>query len=304
MKSRLLNALITAILLTVSPLYCLSQGEDSIRFHHSDTIRNMTEEELLKYSDSIYHIMYPQPTEVVSYGVDASKNNETSLRVTNDFQNNTHVPSSVTPDHTKKVGEIPVESGMTPTGAKTYNVPINVYAPTGAFAPNMSLAYNSQQGNGAMGMGWSVGGLQFITRGNKSIYYDEETSGVNMDTDDAFYLDGTRLIKTTSSSSEIRYESETGHVMAIAHRSGNTICYFEVFYPNGYHGIFGNTYNTSNKYIYPLTSLTDDKERTISYEYIEKALICLISQISYNSCIINFVYDYIRPDNIMYSSSG
>ena len=304
MKSRLLNALITAILLTVSPLYCLSQGEDSIRFHHSDTIRNMTEEELLKYSDSIYHIMYPQPTEVVSYGVDASKNNETSLRVTNDFQNNTHVPSSVTPDHTKKVGEIPVESGMTPTGAKTYNVPINVYAPTGAFAPNMSLAYNSQQGNGAMGMGWSVGGLQFITRGNKSIYYDEETSGVNMDTDDAFYLDGTRLIKTTSSSSEIRYESETGHVMAIAHRSGNTICYFEVFYPNGYHGIFGNTYNTSNKYIYPLTSLTDDKERTISYEYIEKALICLISQISYNSCIINFVYDYIRPDNIMYYRNG
>lgn len=305
MKSHLLNTVIIAILSTLSPLYCLAQDEkDSIRIHHSDTIRNMTEEELLKYSDSIYHLMYPQPTEIDNYGVNASRTDETPLRVINDFQNNTHVPSSVTPDHTKKVGEILVESGMTPTGAKTYNVPINVYAPEGGFAPSISLAYNSQQGNGVMGMGWSVGGLQFITRGNKSIYYDEETFGINMDIDDAFYLNGTRLIKTTSSSSEIHYESETGHIMAVAHCSENIISYFEVFYPNGYHGIFGTTYNTSNKYIYPLTSLTDDKERTISYVYVEDALNCRVLLISYNSCIINFEYEYTRPDRFTYYRNG
>ena len=88
MKSHLLNTVIIAILSTLSPLYCLAQDEkDSIRIHHSDTIRNMTEEELLKYSDSIYHLMYPQPTEIDNYGVNASRTDETPLRVINDFQN-------------------------------------------------------------------------------------------------------------------------------------------------------------------------------------------------------------------------
>lgn len=35
------------------------------------------------------------------------------------------------------------------------------------FPPNISLVYNSQQGNSTLGMGWSVSGIPMIVRGEK-----------------------------------------------------------------------------------------------------------------------------------------
>ena len=54
------------------------------------------------------------------------------------------------PDESRPVGKIPVEEGVTPTGARTYTVPIAT-APGIAFAPQLALYYNSQSGNGAYG---------------------------------------------------------------------------------------------------------------------------------------------------------
>ncbi len=60
--------------------------------------------------------------------------------------------------------------------------------------PQLSLNYNSQGGNGLLGMGWSVGGLSIIHRCGATIHLDGFKGGVNYDANDKFCLDGERLI--------------------------------------------------------------------------------------------------------------
>lgn len=54
------------------------------------------------------------------------------------------------------VGTIPMTAGVSPSGARTYSIPImTVDVPGGA--PAVSLEYNSQGGHGAAGYGWEIG---------------------------------------------------------------------------------------------------------------------------------------------------
>ncbi len=64
-------------------------------------------------------------------------------------------------------GQVPVGSfrwDVAKTGALTYKVPIEAVPGRGGIAPDISLAYSSQAGNGLLGMGWSLVGLPAITR--------------------------------------------------------------------------------------------------------------------------------------------
>jgi len=68
------------------------------------------------------------------------------------------------PEKATLVGNTPTNFEVTYGGAASYKVPLNL--PTGAagLRPNISLNYNSQYGNGVMGLGWSLStGLAQIT---------------------------------------------------------------------------------------------------------------------------------------------
>ena len=108
---------------------------------------------------------------------------------TKDIYDNTYLPSTVTIDKSKAVGEIPIQTGVSPTGAKTYTVPIQVYPGINGFEPQLSLAYNSQQGNGIVGIGWGIGGVQSIMRTSRNIYYDGKPQGALRTKGDASYKD-------------------------------------------------------------------------------------------------------------------
>ena len=56
------------------------------------------------------------------------------------------------------VGEVPLQYGVSGSGARTYSVPI-LTAPDVKYAPSLSLSYNSQGGHGYGGYGWDIGGL-------------------------------------------------------------------------------------------------------------------------------------------------
>lgn len=60
------------------------------------------------------------------------------------------------------VGAIPLEYGVSGTGARTYSVPIYT-APDIEYAPSLALVYNSQGGYGYGGYGWDLAGLSSIT---------------------------------------------------------------------------------------------------------------------------------------------
>ena len=68
------------------------------------------------------------------------------------------------PQRATVVGNTPTDFEVTYGGAASYKVPLNV--PTGAagLRPNISLNYNSQYGNGVMGLGWQLStGMAQIT---------------------------------------------------------------------------------------------------------------------------------------------
>lgn len=91
------------------------------------------------------------------------------------------------------------------TGAFTYNFPIEV--PPGKMAPNISLNYNSQSGNGWLGHGWSISfpGIFRSTKKGVPVYDDNPTNG----TPDNFMVDigGSQqdLVKTDEGTGDVGY---------------------------------------------------------------------------------------------------
>lgn len=89
-------------------------------------------------------------------------------------------------------------------------MPIKVGPGMNGHQPNLALAYNSQQGNSVLGMGWSISGLSQISRCGNNLYYDNKTKGIAMDNTDGFVLDGVRLIKTNTYSSYVLLSQNKG----------------------------------------------------------------------------------------------
>lgn len=107
-------------------------------------------------------------------------------------------------------GKASGEFSVSPSGAATYRIPISVPPGVAGVEPKLALVYNSQVGNGIMGVGWSLDGLSAITRCPKSMATDGVGGAVNFDANDQFCLDGQRLILVSGthglSGSEYRTE--------------------------------------------------------------------------------------------------
>lgn len=95
------------------------------------------------------------------------------------------------------VGATSVNSGVSPTGAFTYEVPIAVPPGVQDVQPNIALSYNSQSGNGLAGWGWNISGLSTISRVGSTLHHDGVVDAVDFDGLDRFALDGQRLIVTS-----------------------------------------------------------------------------------------------------------
>jgi RHS repeat-associated protein len=82
---------------------------------------------------------------------------------------------------------------VSPSGAATYTIPI--WAPPGpnGMQPHIALTYNSQQGNGYVGVGWAVSGLSSIYRCNLTFAQDAAPAPVALATSDGYCIDGQRL---------------------------------------------------------------------------------------------------------------
>ena len=139
---------VTFVLLCIQNVCVLAQNED-------ERFANWTDERYSAYEDSIYKALY---TPVIANKEDApalttikSSRKKRSLMTAN-IVGLSNVPNTKNIDTSKGVGEIPIKSGISQTGARTYEVPINVCKGMNGHQPALSLSYNSQQGNSILGM--------------------------------------------------------------------------------------------------------------------------------------------------------
>ncbi len=143
------------------------------------------------------------------------------------------------------VGATPGSFKVNETGAATYTIPITVPPGTGGMAPTLSLNYNSQSGNGPLGVGWSLGGLSAITRCPASYAQDGFKGGINYDGNDRYCLDGQRLVAVSGAygadGAEYRTETES-YTRVISYGSaGSGPAWFKAWTKSGQIMEYGNT---------------------------------------------------------------
>ena len=138
---------------------------------------------------------------------------------------------------TTVAGATPGQFAVSQGGAATYRIPIQVPPGVAGMEPRLELVYNSQSGNGLMGMGWGLAGLSAINRCPRTLASDGVRGGVNLDTNDRFCLDGQRLILTSgtpygAAATEYRTEIESfskisfdGTAFTVKTKAGQTIQY-------------------------------------------------------------------------------
>lgn len=184
------------------------------------------------------------------------------------------------------VGKIPGEINVNASGGTTYTIPISCPAGIQGMNPNLSLAYNSQAGNGIAGWGWNINGISMITRTGKNYYYDNERDNITWDKDCPLALDGQRLIPIYSSNDSIEYRTENdisnrivGYDLTdwgprkfkIYQKNGNILEYGNPTSISSYFPISSGSPSGSNSWIHnigwALCQITDPNHNFIEYTY-------------------------------------
>lgn len=187
-----------------------------------------------------------------------------------------HIPTSINIDTSKDVGEIPFSSGLSSSGGVTYSIPIVGAPGRNGFQPNISINYNSQGSNDVLGYGWSIGGLSAISRVPKNIYYDGKTEPIALDNNDAFILDGMRLLIDGNDC-----EPEQGNMHILFGTEDFQLTYFFAEYPDGTKAM----YRKHGDFLFPLTQLTDAAGNIIDFIYEMDNNRCYIDKIQYGAHI-------------------
>lgn len=169
------------------------------------------------------------------------------------------------------VGEIPMREGMTPSGARTYLIPITT-ASWLKLTPSVAIGYNSQAGEGWAGYGWDIQGIPSITLMSKNMYYHSTAEGADVnDTDAVFALDGVPLVRNTQSATMGAFPliTATGNILAAPnYNSRGYVMSFTVKYPDGTTADFGDGADAAyNRLSYPVKEMRDLEGNRITFTY-------------------------------------
>jgi RHS repeat-associated protein len=207
------------------------------------------------------------------------------------------------------------------SGAATYTIPIRVAPGIGDLQPDLSLVYNSQAGNGPLGIGWSIGGQSVITRCSQTYAQDGKSRGISFDSEDRLCMDGQRLILANNSSygksgAEYRTERESYvKVTTLSSRTDGTVSSFSSKTKDGLTMIYGGTENSRIKAegkdvitTWALSEIQDNVGNRIKFSYINShSGEYYLDTVTYGeigngavSRSVHFIYDYdsnIRKDH-------
>ena len=191
------------------------------------------------------------------------------------------------------VGSIPLQEGVSLTGARTYSLSI----PTAAgfkLVPTVSLGYNSQSAEGWAGYGWDIQGISCIRLINKNEYYHGAIKAADVKSTDPFFaLDGVPLVTNehTETSSAYPLETARGHILAAPeYNSYGRVCKFTVLFSNGTRAVYGRSHNYNYHLVfYQLSQLEDKEGNRITFSYT-------IDSVAGHDCLSSIRYGYNGPD--------
>ena len=94
-----------------------------------------------------------------------------------------------------RLGFYPMDFKVNDNGAAVISMPLEFPEGINGMTPHLSLEYNSQGGNGILGLGWSLGGMSKISRVPYTYMYDDSCHSVKFSNTDELSLDGIVLRK-------------------------------------------------------------------------------------------------------------
>jgi hypothetical protein len=140
---------------------------------------------------------------------------------------------------------LPGNFAVNSNGAATYEIAIAVPPGTAGMVPSLKLAYSSQNGNGILGVGWTLSGLPSVSRCAQTLAQDGVRGAVTFAATDRFCMDGQRLVAINGSygadGAEYRTEIDS-YSRIISHgTTGTGPTWFEVNTKAGQIMQFGNS---------------------------------------------------------------
>ena len=188
------------------------------------------------------------------------------------------------------VGTLPGNLMVSPSGAAIYSIPIELPSGVNGMTPQLGLVYNSQGGNGLLGLGWSLTGLSSITRTGTTIYHNEYIDGVDFDGNDQYMLDGQRLIPVNTQNTEFRTEIESFSRIKADGTAGDGPLSFKVETKSGQTFYYGTEPSSRIEasgrdaiLTWHLTSLEDQMGNYITFIYRETGGLGIIDKIQYGA---------------------
>ncbi|WP_158648321.1 FG-GAP-like repeat-containing protein, partial [Candidatus Symbiothrix dinenymphae] len=200
------------------------------------------------------------------------------------------------------VGNLSGTLDVSPSGAATYSVPIEVPAGIQGLQPSISLVYNSQVGNGLVGWGCNLSGISVITRGTRDIYHDGAAGGLTHFIGDAYYLDGQRLLLHASAGpvgdeGALYFPESDPFTLVIVHGTYTTTIadtWFEVVTKDGKVYYYGRTTGARQSYT---AGRSTPRINAWYLDYVEDAF----------GNYMNYTYHkdnyFVRPNTITYGKN-
>ena len=203
---------------------------------------------------------------------------------------------------------------VSPSGSATYQIPIKVQPGISSFVPTVSLCYNSQGGNGIAGYGWSLSGFSSISITPRSVYFDGQAECIYRGEDNAFMLDGMRLLHKSGTNGQVGAtyctENDQGSLIEITSWGNGTPGTFTVETTDGHTYKYGSSSGrrlaaNGETYEWALDYTEDMLGNYISYEYGQEGILYPLS-ITYGKnthgesgvqCLVTFDYEE-RTDSI------
>ena len=224
-----------------------------------------------------------------------------------------------TPSAGGVVGSIPGQFNVSPSGAATYSIPIEVPAGINGMQPDLSIFFNSQAGVGYGGLNFDLSGISSITRVPHNLHFDNGLHPISFDGNDRFVMDGQRLIALTgnygSNGTTYGFASEDFTRITSKETLGDGPKWFEVKLKSGLTLEFGNSQDArmvlsdqKGVYTWFVNKVKDNFGNYIKYNYASKEDgETWISSIEYNgnqntsiepTCKIEFNYYTLQELNV------